>query len=133
LAGKNVPMINIDSLEADINGNPVALIETKHFKESASLFQRKCLKNLANAAGLPAFLVYHDAECTVFRITAINAKAATWLARNAYTNETISRLDYLAFLHLLHDSKPTETDKVHFSSYAKPKPQPVENIRIFAE
>jgi hypothetical protein len=115
-AGKHVTMINIDSIEFDRKGIPLAVIETKFNGEPLSDYQRTCLRELGNRLQVPAFAVRHTPDLSRFSIKTLNMLAAKKLDYENMETE-VSRLGYLNFLHWIHGTEPTEEEISQFMSF----------------
>lgn len=82
-------------IESTIDAEPKALIEYKDFHAtSATHFQVRLLRNLANAAGIPAFLALYWPDIWAFQVTPQNAHARTYLR----SEQRMSERQYVALL-----------------------------------
>ena len=117
-AGRNITMLDVDSIEFDMDGNSLAVIECKHYGEQTSLYQNNCMKKLGNDLSIPTFIVRHDYEVTSFTVYALNDKAESFLYRNNFHDgERLNRKEYLTFLHAIHGGTPTEAEIEDFESF----------------
>ena len=107
--GWNVPVVDIDIVETadgfveDIwleydDGHPVCLVEVKSAKERPMHPKsRKAVSQLAQAAGIPAFIVRHDDPFVRFRVVPMNHEAILWID----SARDMTEVEYVAFQYQL--------------------------------
>lgn len=103
--GVNVPAADLDFTLCEYDSSvPVAIIEYKRFlappfKQSSANF--KCLKNLADMAGIMFFVVRYNRHYTKFKVMPANDNAKHKLDARSEMNEK----EYIDFLHRIRGRK----------------------------
>lgn len=107
--GRSCAVVDLDAIEANKHGEPVALFEYKHqntklWPEDFSNFNFSVLISVANRAKLPFFCTKYAEDFTWFKVKPLNEKARKIMA----TTETFSEQEYVVFLYELRGEKASE-------------------------
>lgn len=97
--GWDCPGVDIDFMMVEFNqGVPKALVEYKAFGATFPNVQHptyKALRTLADAAGIPLFIVFYDSYYWYFRVTPVNKTALAALPRTTVMTER----EYVALMY----------------------------------
>lgn len=101
-----VSMTDVDCLEYDWEGNPLAIIEGKHFSERFYETQNRCLTKTAALLNVPYFVIRHNNDLTKFWIDARNPQAEKVISDLGLPMGVSTRRNLLDLLHHLRGRKP---------------------------
>jgi hypothetical protein len=110
LWGWDCPATDIDFIEYT-GGRPVALVEYKSAGAEVNFdgHNLRALVELANRAGLPAYLVRYKSDFSLWQVLPLNAKARAYVPRPAVMTE----LGYVTLLYRLRgQSVPVEVARM---------------------
>lgn len=102
--GNKIYCCDIDFVEYDTNGNPIALIETKKFGNKMSDFQTIALTKTADKLDVPFFLIQYNKDMTKFLVEPINESATKYFKESVKLTE----MGLIKLYYKIHDIKISE-------------------------